>query len=162
MRRAIFKSKATVRGVQYVKVTTRLPDGKRTVEVLNHGSVAASVPTKLRFQALEAEKLLAPYGVSILDAARHYVQHVKRINDSVTVTHAIQELLKARKADGVRPRYLTDLRVRLGRLEKAFGARTLATIAIAEADDWPRSLGVGPLNRKYISGQGPDALQLRT
>src|SRR6516162_9153324 len=95
--RAIFKSKAVIRGVEYVKVTTGLPAGgrtrhffktdkeadtfidQRTVEVLNHGSVGASVPTKLRFQALEAEKLLEPYGITILEAAKHYVVSVERI-----------------------------------------------------------------------------------
>jgi len=58
------------------------------------------------------------------------------------------ELLKAREADGMRKRYLGDLRVRLGRFEKDFGARSIATITGPEADSWLRGLpDIGAVTR---------------
>lgn len=101
---------------------------QQKVDLLNHGTAGNSIPLKLRVEALEAQKILEPYGVGILAAARHYVAHAQQITASVTVTHAKGELLKARVPDGVRARYLGDLRVRLGRFEKDFGSRSIATI----------------------------------
>jgi integrase len=88
-----------------------------------------------------------PYGVSILDAVRDYVARVELVSTSETVNKAVAECLAAKKADGLRPRTLADLRARLKRFQDAFGERTLADISAGELDAWLRSLAVGPVTR---------------
>jgi integrase len=55
--------------------------------------------------------------------------------------------LEAKKADGMRPRYLGDLRVRLLRFIESFGTRKLSDITAAELGTWLRNLGVGASTR---------------
>src|SRR5437868_9213376 len=46
-----------------------------------------------------------------------------------------------------RPRYLGDLRVRLGRFVNCFGEEMIAAINAREIDEWLRGLGVGAVTR---------------
>jgi integrase len=117
------------------------------VEALNYGASAFSLPEDLRRDAQRAHALLAPHGVSLLTAAEFYVAHRKTTDASVTVKAAIEELKAARKADGMRARYLGDLRARLERFNVAFGERNMATLSTAEIDDWLRGLAVSAVTR---------------
>ena len=69
------------------------------------------------------------------------------IRGSRKTEDVIADLLKARAGDGLSPRYLGDLRVRLARFVDVFGEQMIATIAPAESDCWLRSLGVGSATR---------------
>jgi integrase len=96
---------------------------------------------------IEASKLLEPYGVSVLELDRQYVQRVEQGARSQTVQNAVKMLLESKKTDGMRPRYLEDLRDRLGRFAQSFGHRKLSDLTAPELDQWLRSLGVAPLTR---------------
>jgi hypothetical protein len=45
--------------------------------LLNQGTVAMAVSDRVRVEALEGQRILEPYGVTIPDAARFYVKHVE-------------------------------------------------------------------------------------
>jgi len=119
----------------------------KRIERKNRGTAGVSMDEKLRGDALEARRILEPYKVTILDAARDYVRRMELVTRSETVKVAINEMLAAKKADNLRPRYLGDLRVRLARFNESFGERKLADITAAEIDIWLRQLALAPLTR---------------
>jgi integrase len=119
----------------------------KRIERKNRGTAGVSMDEKLRGETLEAERILAPYQVTVLDAARDYVRRMELVTKSETVGNAVTALLAAKQADNLRPRYLKDLRNRLKRFAEEFGDRKLADISVAEIDGWLRGLCLSPLSR---------------
>jgi len=121
--------------------------GLKRVERRNHGTESVSMPVKLRADALEAARLLAPYGDELLDVVREHIRHRQLVDKSETVGNAVEALLAAKKIDGASKRYLKDLRSRLRRFAETFGERKLADLGPGEIADWLRALGQAPLSR---------------
>jgi integrase len=117
------------------------------VQQENYGTAALSIPDALRVEAIECAELLQPFGVTIRDAAKFYAAHLKAITGSRKVREVVADLLAARSADGMSPRYLGDLRVRLGRFALSFGEEMIAGISASRIDQWLRGLGVGAVTR---------------
>jgi integrase len=111
------------------------------------GENAISIPDALRVEAIECCELLQPFGVTLRDAVKFYTAHLKAVTGSRTVREVVADLLAARSADGMSPRYLGDLRVRLGRFALSFGEEMVAGISAARIDEWLRGLGVGAVTR---------------
>jgi integrase len=116
-------------------------------EAENFGLAALSIPEGLRVEAAAAQRRLKPYGKTITDAVAFYVDHLEQVATSRPVEAVIEELLKARAADGLSRRYLKDLRNRLTRFGIDFKGRPIAEVSSGEIDSWLRSLGVAPLTR---------------
>jgi integrase len=120
----------------------------KKIERENRGTAGISMPERLRGEAIEADRLLAPFpGVSILDAVREYVRRRELVTRSETVANALKGFLAAKRDDNMRPRYLEDLRGRLGRFAETFGTRKVADISAAEIDGWLRDLHQAPISR---------------
>src|SRR4029077_8887729 len=102
---------------------------------------------RLRGEAVEADRLLSPYGVSILQLAREYVGRMEQGARRAPVGNALEEFLTSRAGDNLRPRYLGDLRTRLNRFSESFGERKLAAIEAREIDCWLRETCFAPLTR---------------
>ena len=119
----------------------------KKIERENRGTHSISMPERLRGEAIEADALLQPFGASILDATREYVARRELLARSETVSKGVQAFLALKRADGMRPRYLEDLRSRLGRFVESFGERKAAEIEPAELDEWLRELGQSALSR---------------
>jgi integrase len=135
--RRFFKEKAEAETfVQFAKVQQE-----------NYGTAALSIPDALRVEAIECCELLQPFGVTLRDAAKFYAAHLKAITGSRKVREVVADLLAARTADGMSPRYLGDLRVRLGRFALSFGEEMIAGISASRIDQWLRGLGVGAVTR---------------
>jgi integrase len=135
--RRFFKDKAEAETfVQFAKVQQE-----------NYGTAALSIPDALRVEAIECAELLQPFGVTLRDAARFYAAHLKAITGSRKVSEVVADLLAARTADGMSPRYLGDLRWRLGRFALSFGEEMIAGISASRIDQWLRGLGVGAATR---------------
>jgi len=117
------------------------------VQQENYGTAALSIPDALRVEAIECAELLQPFGVTLRDAAKFYAAHLKAITGSRKVSEVVSDLLAARSADGMSPRYLGDLRVRLGRFALSFGEEMIAAISASRIDQWLRGLGVGAVTR---------------
>jgi integrase len=125
----------------------------KKIERKNRGTASIAMPERLRGEALEADRLLEPYGISILDLARQYVQRMEQHAKSETVRHAIPLFLQAKKSDGMRPRYLRDLHDRLRRFADSFGDRKLSDISAVEIDQWLRGLGVALVTRNTFASR---------
>jgi integrase len=113
----------------------------------NSGKNAFKISDRLRVEAQQAERILEPFEASIVEAAKFYADHLRRIRTSQKVSVAVKELLAAKKQDNLRARYLGDLRVRLNRFSEAFGEHTIASISAGDIDKWLRSLAVQPATR---------------
>ena len=166
MRQTKVKLAATrVNGKRFWQVTTpKLGGGRNRRTFKNHeeakgyydlakaqiqdfGNAAMSITDSLRADAVKCAQLLEPFGKTIADATRFYVDHLEEITRSQTVSHAVNELQSACKADGKSVRYLRDLKYRLGRFAEEFGSRHIAEIATADIDRWLRELSLGPVSR---------------
>ena len=113
----------------------------------NYGTAALSIPDALRVEAIECAQALQPFGVTLRDATRFYTTHLKAVTGSRKVKEVVADLLAARTADGMSPRYLGNLRVRLGRFALSFGDEMIARISASQIDLWLRSLSVGAVTR---------------
>jgi integrase len=122
----------------------------RKIERVNHGIAGVNLSERLRGEAVEAAQLLEPFGVSVLDLARQYVERMKLAARSETVQNAVQMLLAAKAGDNLRPRYINDLHTRLQRFVLSFGERKLSDIQAPEIDKWLRELGGAPLTRNTL------------
>jgi len=116
-------------------------------QIQDFGTAAMSISDALRSEAVKCSQELEPFSKTIADATRFYVDHLKEISRSQTVSHAITQLRAARKADGNSVRYLRDLKYRLGRFEEDFGSRHIAEITTTDIDQWLRQLGLGSVSR---------------
>lgn len=83
----------------------------------------------------EARKLLA--GVPLVDAARFFKSHHASDLKRKTVADAVDEMIAAKKADGVSELYLADLRYRLGAIKEGFRCDISALVP----DDLTRFFG---------------------
>jgi len=122
----------------------------KIVERNNHGVAGISMPVRLRGEALEAARLLEPYHISVLEAAREYVRRRELVTKSETVANALESFMAAKADDNLRARYLEDLRIRLSRFARTFGERKVADISSAEIDQWLRELHQAPLSRNTV------------
>jgi integrase len=121
----------------------------KRIERKNHGTLAVSISESLRVAALEAEKILRPFGGEsiIIEAAREYAARRELSQKSETVENAVASFLKAKEDDQVRNRYLQELRSRLNRFSRDFVGRKISDLSAGELDSWLRDLGQSPLSR---------------
>jgi integrase len=121
--------------------------GLAKIQIQNYGAAAMSISDGLRAEAVKCSQMLQPYGKTIADATRFYIDHLNAIARSQTVSHAVKEFQAACKADGKSVRYLRDLKHRLGRFADDFGSRHIAEITTTDIDEWLRQLNLGPVSR---------------
>jgi integrase len=101
-----------------------------------------------RADALHALQELAQFkGATLTDAAKHFADFLRRTERTVPVAELVAMFLEAKKADGRAPRYLSDLRVRLGDFAKSFGDKLTAAVTTRDLDEWIHGLPVGPQSR---------------
>jgi integrase len=119
----------------------------RNIELKNSGREGAEFPTSLRIMAQECAERLRSYGRTIKDATDFFVRHLAASERSITAAKLVEQVLTAKKADGMSNRYVQDLRSRLPRFAKDFDGKMVAEITAKEIDDWLRALEVGPTTR---------------
>jgi integrase len=107
------------------------------------------MPERLRVAAIQAAEILRPFGEEslIVEAAREYAARRELSVKSETVKNAVASFLKAKEDDQVRPRYLQELRSRLGRFSRDFAERKVSDLSAGELDCWLRDLNQAPLSR---------------
>jgi site-specific recombinase XerD len=93
-----------------------------------------------RTDAEAALEVLKPHGLTLLEAAKFYVQNISLVRDSKSVRAVVDELLKLKAQDGRSKRYLKDLRLKLSNgFAALFGTRPIHEITHQELDNWLRS-----------------------
>lgn len=90
------------------------------------------------------DRELSQYGWSVQQAIRFAVEHLRKQAHSVTIDHAVDELIAQKKAGGKTDRYQRDLRNRLDRLIEAMPGRKIGTITTAELDKFLNGLKLAP------------------
>jgi integrase len=126
-------------------------NGKRARSFFESKKVAQTFAqlqnNQLAIGETEGVKQLAAFGKTVADAIEFYLPHLKASNRTCTFAELVAELLPAKASDGVSPRYLQDLRCRLGQFASVFGMRLVSEITAHEIDDWLRGLEVSPVSR---------------
>jgi integrase len=122
---------------------------KRQLTTLErHGREAVGLPQHELSDFIRARKTLADYGKTINDAVGFFVDHMERIRRcKVTVAQLTDEVLEAKRRDGMSGAYLSDLKIRLARFCRDFGDRPIASVTVEEIDNWLRSLEGSPKSR---------------
>ena len=121
----------------------------KNAEIKTHGIEAAEFPTWLRIMASEAHEQLQPFNKTIRDAVQHYVAHLKASERSCSAEQLVEELLKAKEADGVGERHLSDLESRLSYFATKFDGKLVGTITTREIEAFLRELPVSAMTRNH-------------
>jgi integrase len=108
---------------------------KRT-ERTNHGTAALSLSDAIRVDAVKANTLLSPHGVSMKEAAQYYVDHVVAYRQAPTVSQIVERLIADAERNDRRPRTILDLKTRLRAFAEDFPDRRLSELTVEELKDW--------------------------
>ena len=114
-------------------------DGQK-IKLSNEGQRGLTLPDDVREMAAKCAKQLEPYGHTIQQAVKHFIDYLEVKRRSVTVSTLIVEYTAAKKQKERKERYLKDIYYRLRRFEETFGTSIVAEITTAKIDDWLTSL----------------------
>lgn len=129
--RKFFKTKAEAEAERLRQITT----------LERHGREAIGLSPGELFAIIHVRKELAKHGKTIEDAADFYLDYLERIRRcNVTVAQLAEEVLEAKRKDGMSATYITDLKKRFVRFCADFGDRKIAGITVEELDNWLRAL----------------------
>jgi len=99
-------------------------------KALNHGKAATVIRPSLAEAATQAEEILKPSGISLVEACRMAAAIRERENASKTLADAADLWLLSR--EGLRPKTLHNYKLTAKRLRKALGGKLLASITAEE------------------------------
>jgi integrase len=113
---------------------------QKLIEQQNHGIVGLAFNERQRAEYLECAEKLAPFNVTLRDAVDFYLPYLQATNRSCTAAQLVEEIVKAKRADGASKRYVSDLHSRLNQFAASFDGKPVAQITTMEIDHWLRSL----------------------
>src|ERR1700730_3436380 len=113
---------------------------QKLIEQENYGTAGMAFTERQRAEYLECAEKLAPFNVALRDAVNFYLPHLQATNRSCTVSQLVEEILKAKAADGASGRYISDLRSRLKQFATSCDGKAVAEITATEVDRWLRDL----------------------
>ncbi|HUK83237.1 MAG TPA: tyrosine-type recombinase/integrase [Verrucomicrobiae bacterium] len=109
------------------------------VKIENEGAAAFALPDHLRVEAGQAAEKLKPYdGETITKAVDFYLDHCLRFRNAPAVSQVVEGFIQERQKLNQRARNLADVRQRLTKFSRTFGARKLAEITVEELAEWLR------------------------
>jgi integrase len=121
---------------------------RQRVLLEQHSREAVGMSQREMSEIIHARKTLAEYGKTIADAAAFLKDHLERVlRCKITVEQLSQEVLEAKRKDGVSEKYLVNMRYYFKGFVRDFGSRIIAGITVEEIDNWLRSLPGSPQNR---------------
>jgi integrase len=113
-----------------------------------HGREAVGLSQRELSDFITAKRDLAGYDKTINDASKFLIDHLERVKRcKTTVGQLADEVLAAKRKDGMSEDYLADLKLRLARFRRDFGDRPIAAIGVEELDNWLRALEGSPKSR---------------
>jgi integrase len=121
---------------------------QKQIDLEDHGRAGMALTDSQRNMFHECAEELRPFGRTIRDATKHFVEHLKATDKSITAQALVAEFLEAKKQDGVSASQLNSLK-RLKRFANHFNGRQVASITSGEIDSWLRSLPVGPCSKNH-------------
>jgi integrase len=113
-----------------------------------HSREAIGLSPREMSDFITAKSKLADYNETITDAVKFRVDYLERVRRcKVTVSQLADEVLEAKRRDGMSKDYLRDLRSRFARFCSDFGNQPVAAITVEEIDNWLRDLPLSPQSR---------------
>ena len=126
-------------------------DAERTRQLTTlerHGREAVGLSQRELSDFITAKRELAEYDKTVNDASKFLIDHLERVRRCrITVAQLADEVLEAKRKDGMSDDYLSDLKLRLTRFRRDFGDRPIAAITVEEIDNWLRALEGSPKSR---------------
>jgi hypothetical protein len=113
---------------------------QKLAEQQNYGIEGMGFNLRQRAEYLECVEKLTPFNTTIRDAVNFYLPHLQATTRSCTAKQLADEIVSAKKADGVSHRYIEDLKSRLNQFAVAFDGTPIAKITNTHIDQWLRSL----------------------
>ena len=114
----------------------------------DYHSQALGLSDRQKLEASECYRLLEKHDASLFDAVHHYLSYVEQTKRSIPVSELLNEFLSAKQQDNVSPKYLADLRSKLGRFVNSFHGTLVCNLAAAQIEAWIRSLEIGTVSRE--------------
>lgn len=103
----------------------------------NGGTEAAELPSRLRAEAIDAERRLAAVGATITQAVDYYLAHAKPAGGTRTTHEVVNEFLQAKRIAGRKSSYLDVQKYVLSNVFGGqFGTRQVHEITSTEIDTW--------------------------
>ncbi len=142
---------------KYWLVDCGLVDGKRLTKQFRHQSKAEAYAAKVRiqkrrlgemaFRLSDQEREDATKALAVLreratleKAAQFYINHTDPKGGKRTIAEVVAEYRKRAVADGLRPRTIRDLDVRLGRFQSAFSGRMICALTRLDLEKWVQDM----------------------
>lgn len=114
---------------------------QQNTALLNQGREGVEFSSALRVAALEANELLAPFGVSLLDAVKDYVTRANERRQSASLESVVGEVIAKRERASSNVKYVKALRFYGEKFVAYFPGRSICEISTKEAQDFITSLG---------------------
>jgi integrase len=113
-----------------------------------HSREAIGLSQREMSDFITAKRKLAEHGKTINDATDFLLDYLERVcRSGTTVAQLAEEMLEAKRRDGLSVKYLAMLRLYSKRFCQDFGDKPIAGITVDELDDWLRSLPGSPKTR---------------
>jgi hypothetical protein len=109
----------------------------------DYHSQALGLSDRNKLEASECYRLLQGHNASLLDAVHHYLTYLDQTKKSIPVSELFDEFLSVKRQDNVSPKYLADLRSKLGRFVSSFHDTLVCDLTVAQIEPWIRSLAIG-------------------
>lgn len=114
----------------------------------DYHSQALGLSDRQKLEASECYWLLERHDASLLDAVRHYLTYLDQTKRSIPVSELFDEFLSVKQQDNVSPKYLADLRSKLGRFVNSSHDTLVCNLTVAQIEAWIRSLDIGTVSRE--------------
>lgn len=113
---------------------------QKLIEQQNDGISGMTLNLRQRAEYLECAEKLAPFNTTLRDAVNFYLPHLQATNRSCTAKQLVEEIVKAKTADGASKRYTSDLKCRLKKFATDFDGKLIANFTTTDIDQWLRGL----------------------
>ncbi len=114
----------------------------------DYHSQALGLSDRQKLEASECYRLLEGRAASLFDAVHHYLTYLDETKRSIPISELFDEFLSVKQQDNVSPKYLADLRSKLGRFVNSFHDTLVCNFTAAQIDAWIRSLDIGTVSRE--------------
>jgi integrase len=114
----------------------------------DYHSQALGLSDRQKLEASECYRLLGERNASLFDAVHHYLTYLDQTKKSIPVGELFEEFLSIKQQDNVSPKYLADLRSKLGRFVNSFHDTLVCNLTVAQIETWIRSLDIGTVSRE--------------
>jgi integrase len=114
----------------------------------DYHSQALGLSDRQKLEASECYRLLGERNASLFDAVHHYLTYLDQTKKSIPVGELFEEFLSIKQQDNVSPKYLADLRSKLGRFVNSFHDTLVCNLTVAQIEAWIRSLDIGTVSRE--------------